>query len=88
MGILRLMVFIGIFFGITYGIEIVLPPFGKLFYTNPLDIIGSVAQGISYGMNIAPKYAFGLTVFLIGFPPLIISIQIGKKLKKSGKYRF
>lgn len=88
MGLLRLIVFIGMFFGVTYGIELVLPPFGKLFYTNSLDIIGSIAQGISYGVDIAPKYAFGLTVFLIGLPPLIISIQIGKKLKKSGKYRF
>lgn len=88
MGLLRLIVFIGVFLGITYGIEIILPPFGKLFYTNPLDIIGSVAQGISYKLNVSPKYAFGLTVFLIGFSPLILSIQLGKKLKKRGKYRF
>lgn len=86
----KLLLFVGLFLGITYGLEYILPPVGRLFYTNPLDILISLSQGIAYGLGIPFKYAFGFTISVIGLFPLIIVIYIGKKLKKKKniKYKF
>lgn len=86
--LLKLVLFIGLFLGITYGIEYLLPPFGQLFYTNPLDILLSVSQSITYGIGIPPKYSLGFTILIIGIFPLLIIIKLGKKLKKKKKYKF
>lgn len=86
--LLKLVLFIGLFLGITYGIEYLLPPFGQLFYTNPLDILLSVSQSITYGIGIPSKYSLGFTILIIGIFPLLIVIKLGKKLKKKKKYKF
>lgn len=86
--LLKLVLFIGMCLGITYGIEFLLPPFGKLFYTNPLDILLSVSQSISYGIGIPTKYSLAFTIFIIGIFPLILVIKLGRRFKKKKRYKF
>lgn len=90
--LLKLVLFIGMFLGTTYGIEYLLPPFGQLFYTDPVSILLSLSKSISYGTGIPEKYSLGFTILLVGILPLFIVIQLGKKLKrkqkKNIKYRF
>lgn len=89
--IVKLVLFIGLFLGITYGVEYILPPFGALFYTNPLEILISLSKSLAYWIGIPDKYSLGLTVLIIGIVPLVIVIKLGKILKKKRKnikYRF
>lgn len=89
--LLKLVLFVGIFMGITYGIEFIMPPFGQLYYTNPLDILLSLSQTFSYKIGISGDLSLGLTILIIGLVPLICVIVLGKNLKKKRKqckYRF
>lgn len=89
--LLKLVLFVGMFVGITYGIEFVMPPFGQLYYTNPLDILLSLSQTFSYRVGVSKDLSLALTVLIIGLVPLICVIALGKNLKKKRKqckYKF
>lgn len=87
----KLILFVGMFLGITYGIEFLMPPLGQLYYTNPLEILLSLAQTLTYRVGISKNISFGLTILVIGLLPLFVTIMVGratKKRKKNFKYRF
>ena len=89
--LLKLVLFVGMFVGITYGIEFVMPPFGQLYYTNPLDILLSLSQTFSYRVGVSKDLSLALTILIIGLVPLICVIALGKNLKKKRKqykYKF
>lgn len=89
--LLKLVLFVGMFIGITYGIEFIMPPFGQLYYTNPLDILLSLSQTFSYRIGASKDLSLALTILIIGLIPLICVITLGKNLKKKKKqckYRF
>lgn len=89
--LLKLVLFVGMFVGITYGIEFVMPPFGQLYYTNPLDILLSLSQTFSYRVGVSKDLSLALTILIIGLVPLICVITLGKNLKKKRKqckYKF
>lgn len=85
--VFKLIVFIGMFLGITYGIEYLLPPFGHLYNTNPLVIISSLSKSVIFRTGVSSTLAILITVFLIGIIPLIIIIWLGKKFKDKRKKR-
>lgn len=87
----KFILFVGIFLGITYGIEFIMPPFGQLYYVNPLEILYSLSQTLTYKIGVSKNLAMGLTVLLIGIIPLICVILLSKATKrrrKKTKYKF
>lgn len=81
----KLVLFIGIFLGLTYGIEFLMPPFGQFYYTDPLEILHSLSQTLTYKIGVSKTMALGLTVFLISLFPLFCVIVLGKITKKKKK---
>lgn len=89
--LLKLILFIGMFIGITYGIEFMMPPFGQLYYINPLEILLSLSQTLTYRIGVSKNISLALTILIIGLIPLFCVIMLGKNLKKKRKkykYRF
>ena len=87
----KLILFVGIFLGLTYGIEFLMPPFGQLYYVDPLEILLSLSQTLTYKIGVSKNLAMGLTVLLIGIIPLICVILLRKatkKRRKQTKYKF
>ena len=81
----KLILFVGIFLGLTYGIEFLMPPFGQLYYVDPLEILLSLSQTLTYKIGVSKNLAMGLTVLLIGIIPLICVILLSKATKKRNK---
>lgn len=79
---LSLFLFVGIFVALTYGIELILPPFGHLFYTDIMDILYSLAQTLCYKTSIPEKYCFAFTIFVISIIPFIITFFLNHAFKK------
>ena len=68
--LLSVFLFAGLFVALTYGIEFILPPFGKLFYTDFMDILQSLSiNSLSFKTNIPEKYCLIFTVFIISIIP-------------------
>lgn len=87
----RLILFVGMFLGITYGVEFLMPPFGQLYYTNPLDILLSLSQTLTFRLGVSKNLSLGLTILVIGLLPLFITVILGRatrKKKKNFKYTF
>ncbi|WP_410207421.1 hypothetical protein [Fusobacterium sp.] len=82
---LSVFLFIGIFVALTYGIELILPPFGHLFYTDILDILYSLSQTLCYKTSVPEKYCFVFTIFVISIVPFIITLFLNMALKKRKK---
>lgn len=86
--LLGVFLFAGLFVALTYGIEFILPPFGKLFYTDFMDILQSLALTLSFKTNIPEKYCLIFTVFIISIIPFLITFFFNKSLKKRRKDRY
>ena len=86
--LLSVFLFAGLFVALTYGIEFILPPFGKLFYTDFMDILQSLALTLSFKTNIPEKYCLIFTVFIISIIPFLITFFFYKSLKKRRKDRY
>ncbi|WP_286033611.1 hypothetical protein [Fusobacterium necrogenes] len=87
----KLILFIGVFLAIIYGVELCMPPFGQLYYTNPLEILVSLSQTLSYKLKISKDISMVVTILIVGILPLFITIMTGRitnKKKKKFKYRF
>lgn len=88
--LLKLVLFIGMFLGITYGMEFLLPPFGAFYYTNPLDILISLSYSLSYKVGFSTKVSLVITIIIISIVPFIVTFYVGKltKRKKQIKYKY
>lgn len=89
--LLNLVLFVGLFIGAVFGLEYILPPFGRFYYTDVLDILTSFSSDISYKLNISYNTAFAIVVILLGILPLIITIFFNtaftRKKKSYNRYR-
>ncbi len=83
--LLKLVLFIGTFLGITYGLEFVMPPFGQLYYTNPLEILLSLSQTLIFKLGVSKNLSLALTILIIGIVPLCCTILLGKICKRKRK---
>ena len=83
--LLSLFLFCGLFAALTYGIELILPPFGKLYFKDLLDILHSLSMTLSVKTAIPLKTCFILTVLIISIIPFIITLFLNLRLKKLRK---
>lgn len=86
--LLSVFLFAGLFVALTYGIEFILPPFGKLFYSDLMDILQSLSLTLSFKTNIPEKYCLIFTIFIISIIPFLITFFFNKSLKKRRKDRY
>lgn len=83
--LLNLVLFIGLFIGAIFGLEYILPPYGKLYYTDVLDILTSFSIDMSLKFNISYNVAFVVVVIVLAIIPLIITIFFNATLKSKKK---
>lgn len=80
--IVNFALFIGIFVGMTYLLELLFPPFGMLYNTDMVIILNSIAQEIGYRLNINPNYYFIVTVVIVSIIPFTLVVSLNIYLRK------
>lgn len=93
MFLLNLILFILIYIGEIYAIELVLPPFAKFYYTDMMDILISFATDLSLKFEVSFNLAFVLVGIGLAIIPLFIILMIKLKLRRrrkkaTARYRF
>lgn len=85
MFLLNLILFVGLLIASIYGVELVLPPFGKLYYTDIVDIVMSASKEVTLRLNLSGQMAVIALLVGLSIIPFIVVIFVNLKIKKKKK---